>query len=58
MAISEFTEIVLNIAAEVAGYSKTAKAKKNQQPPLMQESIGAAAGRNVSHIPRDPVLQV
>jgi hypothetical protein len=46
MAISEFTEIVLNIAAEVAGYSETAKGKKNQQPPLMQESIGAAAGRN------------
>ena len=46
MAISEFTEIVLNIADEVAGYSKTAKGKKNQQPPLMQESIGGAAGRS------------
>ena len=37
MAISEFTEVVLNIAEEVGGYRKTAA--KTSGIPLMQESV-------------------
>ena len=44
MAISEFTEIVLNIAAEAGDYRT--EAKKAPNIPLMQESIDQRAQRS------------
>lgn len=44
MAISEFTEVVLNIAEEASGYRDIAK--KQQHIPLMQESLSQTAMRN------------
>jgi len=44
MAISEFTEVVLNIAEEAGDYRKVAM--KTASIPLMQESIEPRAMRN------------
>jgi len=44
MAISEFTEVVLNIAEEAGSYRDIAK--KQQHIPLMQESLSQTAMRN------------
>jgi|TARA_R110002020_G_scaffold203537_8_gene407278 hypothetical protein len=44
MAISEFTEVVLNIAGEAGDYR--AEAKKSSSIPLMQESIEPRAQRS------------
>ena len=44
MAISEFTEVVLNIAEEAGDYRDTAK--KQQHLPLMQESLSQSTMRN------------
>tara|TARA_Y100001951_G_C11178929_1_gene204767 strand:+ start:339 stop:599 length:261 start_codon:yes stop_codon:yes gene_type:complete len=44
MAISEFTEVVLNIAEEAGGYRDIAK--KQLHIPLMQESLSQTAMRN------------
>ena len=44
MAISEFTEVVLNIAEEAGGYRDMAD--KQQHIPLMQESLSQTTMRN------------
>ena len=44
MAISEFTEVVLNIAEEAGDYRDNAK--KQEHVPLMQESLSETAARN------------
>ena len=44
MAISEFTQVVLDLAAEAGDYS--AAAKKAANVPLMQESIDQRAQRS------------
>jgi len=44
MAISEFTEVVLNIAEEAGGYRDMAT--KQKHIPLMQESLSQTAMRN------------
>jgi len=44
MAISEFTEVVLNIAEEAGGYREIAD--KQQHIPLMQESLSQTTMRN------------
>jgi hypothetical protein len=44
MAISEFTEVVLNIAEEAGDYRDNAM--KQQHVPLMQESLSQTAMRN------------
>ena len=44
MAISEFTEVGLNIAEEAGDYRDNAK--KQEHVPLMQESLSQSAVRN------------
>jgi len=44
MAISEFTEVVLNIAEEAGDYKDSAE--KQAHVPLMQESLSDTAARN------------
>ena len=44
MAISEFTEVVLNIAEEAGGYRDMAT--KQKHIPLMQESLSQTTMRN------------